>query len=693
MIDYLESQNVHHVITNGLVKGKYYKVYVTQVNKAGIESDKSLPTIVRVGDIEAPPQPYLSVDSEKYSNGCVADGMVVNVSLQWTPSVCDDLNNYVLYIWKNKPSDWHTDGVYERDSLGDSTEVRILPNTSTRITIAGNKPNGFVYFGIQAVDYSKNASDVSVVRVLVEDKDVLQQPNSPLSVQSYGSWAIKGVLECPAIDYVDYIVFYRDEGKEVARVKFAPNLPASFVDHLDISDGLSHYYTYQFVTYDGRKTPLSPPSKLASAKSIDLSMMNKQALESLREAWRSDDVSTSAAIEEAARQQKKETDALANKIAAADDKYDELFSEFKVMAKQFELLSAEVRAKDEIISSLQTQITQNANQIQLRATREDVKTESNDIRSAYTAALSVQADKIATVVSSISGIASQITQMDNAIQAKVSQDSLTAQIALAVQNGISTACIEADRIILKGQLLMEGNARFHGILYASDIGLVDKNGGLVWGSWSGPKTANIYKKDLRDGWSMISPVQHVIRSIAGGKPSYDKGIPYDTWFSLIDDAHFTPQPVINWNGTAFCKVLIQGELYLTDYGNINMGNMDVPFMDLVIGSLHQPDKQTRYHVSKYSVSPYEYHIMPNENDPSGQSDYYGSWDWGRKKLTFWITWKGTLTAGQEHDFGVKGIIPSKVIYNQQLFVVNNINRMVLIRSINIKNVKMVVTAT
>ena len=171
MIDYLESQNVHHVITNGLVKGKYYKVYVTQVNKAGIESDKSLPTVVRVGDVEAPPQPYLSVDSEKYTNGCVADGMAVNVSLQWTPSVCDDLNNYVLYIWRNKPSDWHPDGVYKREELGDSTEVRMLPNTSTKITITGNKPNGFVYFGIQAADYSKNASDVSVVRVLVEDKD------------------------------------------------------------------------------------------------------------------------------------------------------------------------------------------------------------------------------------------------------------------------------------------------------------------------------------------------------------------------------------------------------------------------------------------------------------------------------------------------------------------------------------------
>ena len=107
----MDENKVHHIISTGLVHNRYYKVYVTQVNKNGIESHRSDPALIRVGDVYAPPQPVLSIDTSEFSNGCYSVGSGITVMVKWTSSECDDLANYIGYAWHKRP-EWLMETVY-----------------------------------------------------------------------------------------------------------------------------------------------------------------------------------------------------------------------------------------------------------------------------------------------------------------------------------------------------------------------------------------------------------------------------------------------------------------------------------------------------------------------------------------------------------------------------------------------------
>ena len=155
---------VKHIIKSGLKHGKYYKVYVTQVNTAGIESPKSNPAIIRVGDVLAPPVPILSIDATFGVNGYRKVNGFVDVGLSWTEGASDDLSHFIIYTWYN--FDFYTaDGEYDKSIIPSASTQRSISNGTLKCTLEKQKNNVDICIGIQAIDFSHNASNIYVIKV------------------------------------------------------------------------------------------------------------------------------------------------------------------------------------------------------------------------------------------------------------------------------------------------------------------------------------------------------------------------------------------------------------------------------------------------------------------------------------------------------------------------------------------------
>ena len=127
-----------------------------------------------------------------------------------------------------------------------------------------------------------------------------------------------------------------------------------------------------------------------------------------------------------------------------------------------------------------------------------------------------------------------VLQVANAIQAKVSYDDLSSQITLAIQDGISVAYIKASRIVLDGSMVLTGNGRIYGKLYASDISLVDGNNQIVWGS----------------GYNLNPVVTELTPDlILKRENDIDDWLAHKIW-----STYYTPSPHVAFNGVCSVKV-------------------------------------------------------------------------------------------------------------------------------------------
>lgn len=224
---------VHHVISAGLQHGKYYKVYVTQVTTNGIESERSEPSYVRVGDVTAPSVPILSIDKTYGTNGYRSNNGFVDVGVTWTTPDCDDLWQY--YIYAAEHFDAYTeDGVYPKDSSIAKGYQKSLTG-ATNSYVLPRQTQGWLYIGIQAMDYSHNYSDIYVIRVRAEDTSSMPMPTNPIYVEQAGIWTLRIWTECPESSQVKQVLFYRDGWKQLSPVPFAPGLIAEITDVLDVS--------------------------------------------------------------------------------------------------------------------------------------------------------------------------------------------------------------------------------------------------------------------------------------------------------------------------------------------------------------------------------------------------------------------------------------------------------------------------
>ena len=171
---------VNHVVSTGLEPGKYYKVYVTQVTNSGIESERSEPSVIRVGDVMAPTPPVISIDISFGVNGFRSNNGQVDIGITWTIPQCDDLWQYYIYTAENF-SEYVSDGVYPKNYSVTTSYQKVLTG-STNSYVLPRQNQGWIYIGIQAQDYSRNLSDIYVIKVMAEDTSSVLRPTNHIHV-------------------------------------------------------------------------------------------------------------------------------------------------------------------------------------------------------------------------------------------------------------------------------------------------------------------------------------------------------------------------------------------------------------------------------------------------------------------------------------------------------------------------------
>jgi len=465
-------ERVQDIIKNGLKKGKYYKVYVTQVNTAGVESPKSDAVMIRVGDTLAPPIPLLSLNSLRKNKGSV------DVMLTWTPSICDDLSHYILYTWRSW-ADWDNDGVRLKDKAASASTNIIIQNTVTSYTLQGQRNQEYVWIGMQAVDISNNHSDIYVIRVLAEDTSVLDRPADAPTVTP-GVWLIQVDIDCPQSTQIEKIAIYRDNQATtfdgiscVGLILFYPGMVVSYIDNLRVLDGLTHYYTYAWIDYNGNVSPRSPASATVTAKAIDTTEIDLVAFEALNNAWSSDFISNGGVVDieklktDLATQSAKIV-SLANQLLTVQDNYDAIYNKYNLLVNTLSIISAKIDQQGNIQSAMQTAIQQNATDINLRATKIALDMTTNQITDAYTSLFNMNAQSIALVVSNLNNdklAYATIAENYDAIQLKVNQNGIISAINLSPED----IDISGSRLHISADTLFDGNVNINGILNANAI--------------------------------------------------------------------------------------------------------------------------------------------------------------------------------------------------------------------------------
>lgn len=540
------SERVRHVINTGLIAGQYYNVYVTQVNTEGIESERSLGSSIRIGDITPPPVPNFYLDSTYGDDGCEAVEETITLHLKWDEVICDDLNYYILYLW-TKEEDFPEEGVFAASDLPNPTRSLMIPSGMLNAAFGSLRPNTYAYVGIQSMDISRNASLVRVKKVKIFDNEVLQPPDAPDAVE-YGCWAIQVSVKCPKVDSYRSVIIYRDGKRELATFNYTAGITINYVDILDVMDGLCHSYTVRFVTKTNLMTPMSGHSKAITAKAIDKTYIDNKTLEDLEDAWTAASKEEIENLKNSAGELVSTVKELAAQLKDIKEDYSALYNNYTVAANTIQFLSAKIEEQEKTISTLKTSITQNAESIKLCATKKYVDDSDTKLSQDMTAQLKVQADRISSVVATSNSQQSSITQLSNAMSLKVNSSDLNARIDLQISKGLSVAYIEADRIVLKGNMLMQGSARIQGRFYADSIALVNTDGSVVWGSYCGTVQPTV--TDFKDSY------QPKVYNVSQNR---------DCWYEFRRWS-YTPNPPVNFNGMSRVKVTLYFTLrvYFTD---------------------------------------------------------------------------------------------------------------------------------
>ena len=708
----IKHENVRHIVRGGLKHGRYYRCYVTQVNSSGLESYRSDPSLIRVGDIQAPPAPSISLDTSVYPSGCHCVGESCDVYFKWSTPECDDLDCYNVLVWKNKP-DWCSGGgSYDKEKSASADMSFLISGKDNSTSIGGQKAGNVIYIGIQAIDKSRNRSAINIIRVVVVDNSFLAKPTEPITASVYGIWSIRVQTRCPYYDNIRAIEIFRDGEDSIAKLLFVQGMFVEFVDILEVEVGLTHYYTYRYITTDGRVSPMSDPSESVTAEVIDLRYINKAKLEAFNDAWSGEGIKDIESLREQAEAEAAKTQALAKKLEQATKDYEETFNSYKRLVNNFEQLSAKVINDEKTISTLrtsieqtakavtlkanktdldnatqkinniienklevnqeniqsiatqiqvlekqaeddkkeattvktalQTQIKQNADAIKLRATKSDIDSKTNQVTQQLVSQINVQKDRITTVVSSVDGNTSQITQLNNAIQLCATKDGISAAVALAVQNGISVATLTANRIVVTGEMLFQGNARLVGRLSANYLAVVDQNGKVIWGSDTGVLKPQIVEGDF-SGHSY---------SCAGG---------HNQWLE-IQRVPLTPQPPVNFNGQSLvkltCNFILEVEM-ATDSPPNNASHRYLG--DLKIDNVNATLNGTSVGSPLCKLNGFGANVVSTQGNRIDYFPITGGWRsvGGRRYQTtaaFTITYNGSATIGRQAWFAIYGRI-------------------------------------
>lgn len=450
---------VQHVLKAGLKHGRYYKVYVTQVNMAGLESPKSDPVLIRVGDVTAPPAPLVALDTSYGNGGYLKNKGAVNIALKWARPECDDLDYYILHVWRSFDF-YSSDGLYPANTAGSSQQI--LTASALSYILASQKNLQTICIGLQAVDISNNASQISVIKVAPEDNTILDKPTNPITVVP-GVWQITAYTVVPNSDEIAAVLWFRDNLVQIGAVPAYAGQPNIIVDQLAPdtvnetgANSLTHFYTYCYMDANGNLSPRSDPSETVTAKSIDTTLLDKASLEALLDTWNVKNVEDIEVLKSDLGTQAQTINSLASQLSGLTQNFNEMYNEYQLSANKIQLLSAAVEALGESTSSLQTSYTQMASEIQLRAIKIDVDNALGAVVSANASALSVQADRITSIVTNLNNNVmaySSIAQIANGLQLKVDKGGVISAINMSPE----TVQIASKYLHITGDVLADGS--------------------------------------------------------------------------------------------------------------------------------------------------------------------------------------------------------------------------------------------
>lgn len=498
---------VSTVVSTGLTRGRYYRVFVSQVNNLGVESEKSDPVVIRVGDTIAPALPHLQLDTSFGASGFMNNVGLVDIGLKWERITDEDFDHYVLYSWINPPQKFTSDGEYNKSIATTAVTHTSISGAMINYVYAGARDKAYIYLGLQSVDVSGNASNIYVIKVLAEDTSVLPTPTAPILLEP-GVWSIKLTVECPISTQIGSIIFWRDNHFQLPPVLFHSGLNAILYDTLVPTDGLTHFYTYAYVSRNGVVSPRSVPSATATARSIDTTMLDLAMLEALNRTWNTANYNDINQLKQDLLIQAQTISEQAELLRTVTENYNAVYNNYTILANNFSVMSASVERIDSTlnssVTSLQTQINSNSKEILLRALKTETDAGISQLHTALAASIQVEAERISSVVAKLnvqdprdSGF-SAITQLYNGLQLKVSQGDLINQINMSP----SGTQIDGKFLHVTGATLFDSNVRVKGTLYAGDVKLLDMNGALVWGSGSGAEpVVNNYEDNtiIREG--------------------------------------------------------------------------------------------------------------------------------------------------------------------------------------------------
>ena len=273
---------VDYIFDRRFEQGHNYVVYVTQVNKAGLESEFSDPAFITAGRTEPLQSPTLNIDD------CFCDGDDISANVSWTDNQLDeDLDFYRIYVCKGVPTWFNGDGYYD-DEFPSNTKTFEVPRDHFDLRLEDLDIDATYTIGIEAVDFYGNVSPTRYVTTFkAEDNSPVASPSNEIRGEAVGYWALQVSTQIPNDPNAEYIQFFRDGITPLPPIDCRPNSSlengsASIIDNLDYGMGLSHRYTYQIIRFDGKRSAMSGYSNYFTARAITESALDPH----IKEQWK-----------------------------------------------------------------------------------------------------------------------------------------------------------------------------------------------------------------------------------------------------------------------------------------------------------------------------------------------------------------------------------------------------------------------
>lgn len=450
---------VDYIFDRQFEQGHNYVVYVTQVNKAGLESEFSDPAFITAGRTEPLQSPTLNIDD------CFCDGDDISANVSWTDNQLDeDLDFYRIYVCKGVPTWFNGDGYYD-DEFPSNTKTFEVPRDHFDLRLEDLDIDATYTIGIEAVDFYGNISPLRYVTTFkAEDNSPVASPSNEIRGEAVGYWALQVSTQIPNDPNAEYIQFFRDGITPLPPIDCRPNSSlengsASIIDNLDYGMGLSHRYTYQIIRFDGKRSAMSGYSNYFTARAITESALDPHIKEQWKEEFTRELEDRINTLESQHRDHDRKIHDLQNAVSRLSDEIrrgiDSCIARIAVLENEFREFKDSVEARfrniNATLQDLQRQInvirTELANKADISYVDAQINQLNSRLRSFISSELARITDELQAYVRNYTGrfalktyVDQKLSDLDRDLRAYINQliNALRNQLSNDLQDRIHT---------------------------------------------------------------------------------------------------------------------------------------------------------------------------------------------------------------------------------------------------------------